>query len=970
MRFLLPLLLLCACTPPVERPSEPTALRLEPASLELPRGRAGTLTAWAAYDDGSEQDVTREAAWSTAASWQATVDAGTVTGLEQGDGSISAAWEGFAASATLTVGPPAVDSLIVVPAEPQIPVGLPVALQAVARTSDGQDLDVTDAVLWSADPLEVATATGGTLVGLQPGAATLRALYADVERLVPVVVTDAVVESVALIGEDGPIPLGFDRALTMLATLTDGSTQDLTAVAQWTSSNPAIATVGPLSGDPAGRVVSVYEGAAIIQAEWSGHAAEQVVEVVGPVPTALLVTATPSEIPRGEGGQASSLATWSDGHTTDETAQTSWLLSPPGVLQVSHEPGREGELTALSEGNAVVIGRWEGFEHSDSVEVTPALPVSLALDPPVVEATLGVGVGVVATASFGDGSTQDVTTLATWTVDDGQVATALPGWVDPVVPGATSLLVSFSGLDATAPVIVDPAALVSLSVSTAPPLAVGEQGSLIASGTWTDGAVTDVTATAFWSSSSPGVATVSNTPGQRGVVTAAGPGVTTILVSMAAQSAAATVTVTEAAPTLLTLAPLLPAVESGQAIALSATVQWTDGAVTDETDATLWSSSAPAIATASNDAGLHGVVTGVAPGETTVTASFGPLTEATAVSVTPSVVGLVIEPDPVVLRSCEPAPLTAVASYAASPDQDVTSGASWSSADGVVSFDPTLPGVAAPVGQGSATITAEFGDTTATTTAWVHPRALRGDWFVAPGGDDGASGSEGEPLATLGAALALAGPGDVVEAAAGSWDEVVVVPDGVTLFAVGGPTATAIGGASSCAAGCARVTLGAGAALVGWSVEGGGDAVVRADGPAQILGCVVLPGASADAGIAAGPGADLSVQGSTLHGPAAVGITAEPAATVALTDSVVWGFTVFGVDNAAGSWTVEACHLDSLADPSAAGLDVAVGEDPLLEDPAGGNFAPASGSPLVDVGGSLGPDADCSPQDRGALSRP
>lgn len=139
-----------------------------------------------------------------------------------------------------------------------------------------------------------------------------------------------------------------------------------------------------------------------------------------------------------------------------------------------------------------------------------------------------------------------------------------------------------------------------------------------------------------WSSSAPAVATVDGT----GLVTAAGAGTTTLTVSTGDLSAAATVTVSEASdppppvaptPASLTVSPATARIEAPDGtLQLSAEVRDSDGnLLTDVIVA--WASNAPEVAIVSAD----GLLSAVAEGTATVTATAGELSATATVTVDP-----------------------------------------------------------------------------------------------------------------------------------------------------------------------------------------------------------------------------------------------------------------------------------------------------------------------------------------------
>ncbi len=150
-----------------------------------------------------------------------------------------------------------------------------------------------------------------------------------------------------------------------------------------------------------------------------------------------------------------------------------------------------------------------------------------------------------------------------------------------------------------------------------------------AKATFSDGSVLDWTTASVWSSGDESIATVSNTLGFYGVVTAltasTATSTTTITATDTANNISGHVTLT------VTTLPLISiAIEPSNAITSTGTSTITqfkatgtlaDGTPLDYTPTVTWSSSNPGVATISNTAGSNGLVTAVAAGTTSITAT-------------------------------------------------------------------------------------------------------------------------------------------------------------------------------------------------------------------------------------------------------------------------------------------------------------------------------------------------------------
>jgi len=167
---------------------------------------------------------------------------------------------------------------------------------------------------------------------------------------------------------------------------------------------------------------------------------------------------------------------------------------------------------------------------------------ALTVTPPNPFLNLNCGpVQLVATASYSDGSTTNVTTESAWTSASPDVASvdANTGIATPVGFGDTVISAAFQSFMGSVDATVGGGTIVSVTLS--PPsatLAVGGTQPFAATANLSDGSMCDVTGIASWQSSATGVAAVSF-----GVTTAIASGGATITASEEAVSGTATLTV-------------------------------------------------------------------------------------------------------------------------------------------------------------------------------------------------------------------------------------------------------------------------------------------------------------------------------------------------------------------------------------------------------------------------------------------
>ncbi len=156
---------------------------------------------------------------------------------------------------TVTVTPAVLTSIVVTPTGPSIAKGTTVQLTATGTFSDGTTQDLTHSASWTSAPAGFATVDpNGLVTGTAVGSATITATQAGVSGATTVTVTAAILTSIVITPANPTLVVNGSMLLTATGVFSDGSTQNLTKMVSWTSSNVAIANVEP-SGLVKGRQV-------------------------------------------------------------------------------------------------------------------------------------------------------------------------------------------------------------------------------------------------------------------------------------------------------------------------------------------------------------------------------------------------------------------------------------------------------------------------------------------------------------------------------------------------------------------------------------------------------------------------------------------------------------------------------------------------------------------------------------------
>jgi trimeric autotransporter adhesin len=710
-----------------------TSLELSPSNPSIAIGLAYTsLTATAIMSDGTTTDVTSSATFASSDSGVVQVSGHTLTGQKAGQATITASYAGKTAGTTVTVSNAKLTS-ISVDGSNLVAVGQYVLMTATGVFDDGTKQDLSIASTWKSSDASLATvaldnaSSKAKVTGAGAGTVTISATCQGLTGSATVTITAAALTKIDLTPVQAILQTGMSRAFQATATYADATTSDVTLQATWTSSDRAVATVAQ-SGSTI-VVHAVAPGSATITATLGTIQGTASITVSAATLTAIAVT--PSTWSPNVGGKQSFTAagTYSDGSTADLTLSVVWSSTAVSIVAVSNATDQKGQATALAVGTAQILATLSGTVGSATVTVAASPLASVAVTPNPLSVVLGLSAPALATATYENGTTQDVTAQAAWTVADASVASvsntaASAGQVKGLAAGKTTVSASFGGKSGSATVSVVDATLSSIAVTPATAsVTAGKTQAFTATGSYNNGTTVDLTTQATWSSSNIAVAQVSNASGSRGLSTALTTGSATISATLGGVTGQAKLTVGDALLASLIISPTTASIAVGKTQSFTATAVYENGN-TGNVQGGTWSSSSTAVATVDGQSG-RAVATGVAAGSTTIAFTYQGMTVSAILGVTsPTVlVQIAITPqDPPSLLVGRTQQFQANAIYSDGSTTNVTNNVTWTTSSGsiasigsVTAVDGGPPiggrgnsGLATAVSAGSATITATY----------------------------------------------------------------------------------------------------------------------------------------------------------------------------------------------------------------------------------------------------------------------
>ena len=521
-----------------------SSLAVTPATATVAIGAGQQFTAIATYSDGSAQDVSAKAAWTSGTPAAASVNAssGIAAGVSAGSSSISATFGGKSAAAQLTVSPATLTAIALTPLAPSIAIGGTQQFAVTGSFSDGATRDITAVSAFaSANPATASIAAGGLALGKVAGTTQITATAGTLSASTVLTVTPATLLAIAVTPQNPTVQIAATRQLAVLATYSDGTTADVTASSAFLAATPASASIASN-----GLVTGVAFGTSVMTASFGGKSASTSVNVPAATIVSIAVTPATASVAVGAQQQFIATATYSDTSTANITASALWTSSAPATATVLN--------TGIATGNAVGIANITAT--SGALSGSAALTVTAVVVPPVVLASIAVTpqnptVQIAATrqlaviATYSDGSTVDVTASSAFlAATPASASVASNGLVTGVAAGTSQVTASFNGMNASTTVNVPAATVVSIAVTPATAsVAVGGQQQFIATATYSDTSNAIITGSATWSSATAATATVQNT----GVATGVATGTSNISATFGGQTGSALLTVTAVA---------------------------------------------------------------------------------------------------------------------------------------------------------------------------------------------------------------------------------------------------------------------------------------------------------------------------------------------------------------------------------------------------------------------------------------
>ncbi|BCS52567.1 Ig-like domain-containing protein [Geobacter sp. SVR] len=449
-------------------------LTISPAAPTIAKGLSTQFTASGLFSDGTTQDLTFDAVWSSSAPTVASVSndpasKGLAQALTAGTTTIAATFDGVSGTTLMTVTVPVLQSISFDPADPSLLSLSTTTLKATGHYSDGTTADITSQATWTSSRTDFATvAANGAVKTLAPGTTAISASLDGISGTTNLKVTGGILNSIALAITPNPtgsrLVLGTDARLTATGTFTNNVTRDITGAVDWSTTDAGIATVTVQGGNLALLKALAATPSITVTAESGTVSATITVNITAPSLLSLAIAPTSLTAITGISDRLTATATFSDGSTQDVTLNSTWTSDNTAAASVNNSDLGKGKVTGVAAGTALVTAALGDKSATAQVVVVARTVQRLTIfsqNQAVVSSTVASGKQVAFNliATLNDGSTKDVTEDAVWKIDNTKIAILAdslnqPGQVVAVDGGQTTLTATLGGLSTSITVVV------------------------------------------------------------------------------------------------------------------------------------------------------------------------------------------------------------------------------------------------------------------------------------------------------------------------------------------------------------------------------------------------------------------------------------------------------------------------------------------------------------------------------------
>ncbi len=424
------------------------SVQITPALYSLPKGLSLYLKATAYFDDGSAMDVTNEVIWNSTQEVVLSVETGGnnpgyAYAALPGEAMVTATLftqhgEVISNTSTITVTDATLENIVLSPTQTSVPKGVHVRYKAYGYFSDRNAYDITRIATFSSSDESVATTS--KISGLEQiadtlneGNTTITATFKGIKSNdAQLEVTSAVLTSLQITPPQANVPTETVDNFTAVAYFSDGSSNDVTKQASWSSDETAIVSIVP-NGEDGGLAHALKHGTAHITATFGGIKSNTAtVTVTGKALTSIhLVPAYTVELPKGTPKTYKVWAYYDDGTSKDVTALSTLSTADTGIATMETSGEFRGRVHAIEVGETLVQAEYKGMKDTAPLKVvSPALLYVKIFPEGNMTVPVDTQENFKAMAYYSDGVNKEITEYATWNTTDSEVVSIVPSGAD------------------------------------------------------------------------------------------------------------------------------------------------------------------------------------------------------------------------------------------------------------------------------------------------------------------------------------------------------------------------------------------------------------------------------------------------------------------------------------------------------------------------------------------------------------
>jgi hypothetical protein len=324
----------------------------------------------------------------------------------------------------------------------------------------------------------------------------------------------------------------------------------MTTEVLWEVTPQDVATISNANGSQ-GNLTGLGIDQATVTASMVGVSGQYQIDVTEPSLESIVVTPADSTIHGGTWIQFTATGHYNDGLEEDITTSAFWQSSDNTKIYLYNDPLQAGYGVANLPGTVTISATSSSVVGNTQLTIIDRTLQSIDISPLNATVVVGMSLQYTATGHYSDGSTEDITSEATWITrpnDTNVISITQEGLLTALGVGNADIDAALGTVTGTTPVTVEQLSLISIEVSPSDTtLRVNKSQKYTALGHFSDGTTQDITTDVVWESSDTDVASFdwNNGQGNKNSVKALSAGTTTISASIEGISGNASLTVTD-----------------------------------------------------------------------------------------------------------------------------------------------------------------------------------------------------------------------------------------------------------------------------------------------------------------------------------------------------------------------------------------------------------------------------------------